>query len=181
VRRLALAVLLPAVALLAVGLPTVEAAVFADPAGAAPNTCALLTKKQASKVLGFKVVKTEYQAENASGAEQCGYSSTKYWKPRFKKLGAPLKLKITTQPLTDEVATTLDTLEADSDAQTVPGLGDRAFYNASNDLIVVVGNVVLQAEVTNIEWSGNQLQKYILDPERAAMDVLVPLFQNVKN
>jgi len=151
------------------------------PALAAPNTCALITKKQATKILGFKVVKTEFESERSSGAEQCSYRTKKYWKPRFKKLDAPLKLDITTQPLTDDTAAILDELEADSDAVSVPGLGDRAFYTSGNDLVVVVGDVVLQAEVTNIEWSGDDLQTYILDPERAAMDVLVPLFADVSN
>jgi hypothetical protein len=150
-----------------------------DAALAAENTCDLITKKQATKILGFKVVKTEFESEASSGAEQCSYRTKKYWKPRFKKLGAPLKLNITTQPLTEEAAVTLDELEADPEAQSVPGLGDRAFYTDGNDLVVVVGDLVLQAEVTNIEWKGDERQKYILDPELAAMRVLVPLFTDV--
>lgn len=138
---------------------------------ASSDTCDLLTKKQATKVLGLKVVKTEL--ETSGGVEQCSYRTKKYWTPRLKELDAPFKLNITTQPLTRATTMVLDQLEADLDTETVEGLGDRAFFTDGNDLIVVVGDVVLQAEVTNIEWEGDELQTYILDPELAAMRLVV--------
>ena len=38
--------------------------------------------------------------------------------------------------------------------------------------------MVIQIEVTNIQWSGDELQRYILGPELAAMKVLVELFED---
>ena len=135
--------------------------------------------EQVSKILGFKVVKTEYEAEKSTGAEQCEYRTGKYWADRFKPIDAPYKMQVTTQPLTPDTAKILDQLEADIDSDTVDKLGDRAFYTDGNDLVAVVGDVVLQVEVTNIEWNGNELQTYILGPEFKAMQLLVDLFKSL--
>ncbi len=144
------------------------------------DPCSLLTKQQASKALGFKVVKLERDSEPSTGAEECEYRTKKYWVPRFKKIDAPLKLQITTQPLTDDVAEVLDVLEGDLDAETVEGLGDRAFYDKGNNLVAVVGKVVVQAEVTNIEFKGDDLQTYVLEPELAAMRIVVAKLEKAK-
>jgi len=157
-------------------------AVLAPPAAAKkkqPDNCDLLTKKQVSKFLGFKVVETELEQDKTTGVEQCEYRTAKYWTESLEDLDAPLKMQVTTQPLTPEVEATLATLEADDGAETVTGLGDRAFYTDGNDLIAVVGPLVIQVEVTNIQWSGDEKQRYILGPELAAMEVLVALFEDV--
>jgi hypothetical protein len=139
----------------------------------AQGACELLTKKEASKILGFKVVKTEELSEPATQTEGCDYRTKKYWAKRFKKLDAPLKLRITVQPFDEETVAIVEQLAADEDAEPVEGLGDRAFYTDSNDLVAVAGNKVFQAEVTNIEWKGNELTTLIKEPERAAMEKLV--------
>jgi hypothetical protein len=163
------------VALLLVTMGLVAATV---PAQAKKSTaCAYLTKKQVSTILRHKVVDTATESDKATGAQQCEYRTSYYQQPRFKDLDAPYKLQITTQPLLDDVQKTLDTLQADPDAEDVPGLGDRAFYNDGDDLIVVVGPIVLLAEVTNVQWSGAELDTLKRGPERAAMDLLVPLFE----
>ncbi|MBM3657926.1 MAG: hypothetical protein FJW95_00245 [Actinobacteria bacterium] len=157
-------------------------AVLAPPAVAKkkkPDTCDLLTKKQVSKFLGFKVVETGLEKERSTGAEQCEYRTAKYWTESLENLDAPLKMQVTTQPLTPEVEASLAALEAEDGAETVTGLGDRAFYTDGNDLIAVVGPLVIQVEVTNVQWSGDELQRYILGPERDAMEVLVALFEDV--
>lgn len=141
---------------LGVVLATAVLGVTAVPAEAvgeakkSPSTCDLLTRKQASKILGHKVVDTALTSDKKTGAEECEYRTNHFQKPRFKDLGAPYKLQITTQPIAG-IETDIDALEADSDSETVPGLGDRAFYTDGDDLIVVVGNLVLEAEVTNVE------------------------------
>lgn len=169
-RRRFLPVVLVAVALVGV---------CAAPASARKvDNCDLLTKKQVSKYLGFKVVDTELTREKSTGAEQCEYRTAKYWTSDLKDLDAPLKMQVTTQPLLPEVEATLATLEADPDAEPIDGLGVRAFYTDGNDLVAVVGPVVIQIDVTNLSWSGDELQKYILGPELAAAKVLVPLFQD---
>jgi len=61
----------------------------------------------------------------------------------------------------------------------VTSLGVRAFYTGGDDLIAVVGDLVLQVEVTNVQWSGNERDTLIRNPELEAMKVLVPLFQSV--
>jgi hypothetical protein len=135
------------------------------------KTCGTLTKKEASEILGFKVVTTKELSE--ADTEGCDYVTKKFWSKRFKKLDAPLKLRITVQPLTPETEGVLKQLESDEDAEPVDGIGDRAFYTDSNDLVAVVGDQVFQSEVTNIEWKGNELTKNIKQPERAAMQQLV--------
>ena len=142
---------------------------LASPASA--KTCGTLTKKEATEIVGFKVVTVKELSEGDT--EGCDYITKKFWSKRFKTLDAPLKLRITVQPLTPETEDVLTQLESDEDSEPVDGLGDRAFYTDSNDLVAVVGDQVFQAEVTNIEWKGNELTKYIKDPERAAMDELV--------
>jgi hypothetical protein len=162
-RRVVVLVTLAAASALTLG------ALLAAPAFA--KTCGTLTKKEASKVVGFKVVTTEELSEGDT--EGCDYITKKFWSKRFKGLDAPLKLRITVQPLTPETEGVVTQLESDEDAEPVEGLGDRAFYTDSNDLVAVVGDQVFQAEVTNIEWKGNELTRYIKDPERAAMEQLV--------
>ena len=171
-RRLVLVVLLATAALVVAAVP-VEAQ--DDAKKKAPTTCDLLTKKQVSKILGHKVVETALSSDKKKGAEECEYRTNYYQKPRFKDLGAPYKLQITTQPIAG-IESDVDALEADPDSEAVAGLGARAFYTGGDDLIVVVGDLVLEAEVTNVEWSGNEVDALKRSPERAAMDLIVPLF-----
>jgi hypothetical protein len=163
---------------LAVALAVVLAAGPALPAGAKKSrACAYLTKKQVSKILGHKVVETVAESEKASGAEQCEYRTNYYQQPRFEDADAPYKLKVTTQPLLADTQTILEALQDDPDAEDVPDLGERAFYSDGDDLIVVLGDIVLVTEVTNVQWSGAERDTLIRGPERAAMDILVPLFE----
>lgn len=137
------------------------------------KACGTFTKNEASKILGFKVVETEELSEPSTDTEGCDYITKKFWAKRFKKLDAPLKLRITIQPLNDDTAAVLDELEADEDAEPVDGLGDRAFYTDSNDLVAVSDEQVFQTEVTNIQWKNDELQTYIKDPELEAMRQLI--------
>jgi hypothetical protein len=153
--------------------------VAAPPAAAKKyDNCDLLTKKQVSKMLGFKVVETELTRDKTTGAEECEYRTGKYWSAHFEDIDAPFKLQVTTQPLTPELEATFDALDSDPDAEAVDGLGVRAFYTDGDDLVAVVDPLVIQVEVTNISWSGDEKQRYILGPELAAMKFLVPLFQD---
>ena len=164
------------VALLVIGVSVASVA----PAGAKKSTaCAYLTKQQVSKILGYKVVKTAITTDKASGAEQCEYRTGYFQKDRFKQLDAPYKMKVTTQPLLEKVTKDLATAESDPDSDPVTSLGVRAFYTGGDDLIAVVGDLVLQVEVTNVQWSGNERDTLIRNPELEAMKVLVPLFQSV--
>lgn len=147
---------------------------------AKPRTCALLTKQQASKALGYEVVERVRNTEQSTGAVECEYRTEQYWTPRLEELDAPLKLQITTQPLDKEVAAVLDELEADVDTVPVEDLGVRAFYTDGDDLVAVVGKIVVQAEVTNIEWSGDELQTYVLGPELTAMRRVVAKLQKTR-
>jgi len=171
--------------MLVVLLATVASVVAAAPAEAksevkktSPTTCDLLTKKQVSRLLEHKVVKAVLRSDEKTGAAQCEYRTNYYQKPRFKRLGAPYKLQLTTQPLAG-IESDVDTLEADPHSDAVDGLGDRAFYTKGDDLIVLVGDVVLQAKVTNVKWAGNELDTLIRNPEREVMDLVVPMFESV--
>jgi hypothetical protein len=78
-----------------------------------------------------------------------------------------------------KVAKDLATAESDPDSDPVTRLGARAFYTSGDDLIAVVGDLVLQVEVTNVQWSGNERDALIRTPELEAMKVPVPLFASV--
>lgn len=166
---------------LVVTMVSVVAAAPAEAKSAAkkttPTTCDLLTKRQVSKLLEHKVVKAVLESDQRTGAQQCEYRTNYYQKPRFENLGAPYKLQLTTQPLAG-IESDVDELEADAGSAAVDGLGDRAFFTSGNELIVLVGDVVLQAKVTNVKWSGNQLDTLIRRPEREAMDLVVPAFRS---
>jgi len=145
---------------------------------AKPNNCDLLTKKQASTFLGYKVVATKLTREKSTGAEQCEWRTQHYFGSRFKSLGAPYKLKVTTQPLTADVEQTIKTMEADRDTQSAPELGDRVLFDKYHNLVAVVGPVVLQIEAANYTTEGGgSIDKIVVAPETAAAKVLIPLFE----
>jgi hypothetical protein len=131
--------------------------------------CGTFTKKEASKIIGFKVVETEELVEESTDTEGCEYITKK----QFKDVSSPLKLRITAQPLNDDTDAALDALEADEDAEAVPGLGDRAFYTDDNELIAVSGDQVFQAKITNLRWRNDELETLIKGPELAAMRQLI--------
>jgi hypothetical protein len=131
--------------------------------------CGTFTKKEASKIIGYKVVETEELTEESTDTEGCEYITKK----QFKDVSSPLKLRITAQPLNDDTAAALDELEADEDAEPVPDLGDRAFYTDGNELIAVSGDQVFQAKITNVRWRNNELETLIKAPELAAMRQLI--------
>lgn len=137
------------------------------------KVCGTLTKKEASQIVGFKVVETEELSEPSTDTEGCAYITKKFWTKRLKRLDAPLKLQITIQPLDDDTAAALDQLEADEDAETVSDLGDRAFYTDFNKLVAVSGDQVFQTDITNIQWEDEELQIYVKDPELEAMRRLI--------
>lgn len=148
-------------------------------AGAAkPNNCDLLTKKQASNFLGYKVVATKLTREKSTGAEQCEWRTQHYFGSRFKSLGAPYKLKVTTQPLTADVEQSIKTMEADTETSSAPELGDRVLFDKYHNLIAVVGPVVLQIEAANYTTEGGgSIDKIVVAPETAAAKLLIPLFE----
>jgi len=153
-------------------------------AGAAhPNNCDLLTKKQTTKFLGYKVVATKLTREKSTGAEQCEWRTDHYFGSKFKSLGAPYKLKVTTQPLTADVEQSIKTLESDIETSSAPELGDRVRFDKYHNLIAVVGPVVLQIEAANYTTEGGgSIDKIVVGPETAAAKLLIPLFeQSTKN
>ena len=135
----------------------------------AKSACTLLTKQEASAALGFKVVKTEKLSEPSTKTQGCDYISKK----QFEDVSSPLKLRITVQPLNADTKAAIDQIEADSDSEPVEGLGDRAFYTSGNELIASSGNKVFQTDITNVRWSGDELDTYIKEPELAAMKTLI--------
>ncbi|MFN8027794.1 MAG: hypothetical protein U0W40_15980 [Acidimicrobiia bacterium] len=152
-------------------------ALGAVPAGAAKaDNCDLLTKKQASKILGHKVVATKLTREASTGAEQCEWRTNYYFPGNFKKLGAPYKLKVTTQPLTADVEKTIATLKENPKSEAVPELGDDVFFTASNELVAVVDPLVVQFEVSNYTTEGGSYDDIVYGPPKAAAAALLPLF-----
>ncbi len=163
-------------AVLAVGLTLAGT----GPAGAAKfDNCDLLTKKQASKILGYKVVATKLTKDKSTGAEECEFRTKHYFGKNFVELGAPYKLQITTQPLTDEVETALATLQQDSDSEAVPELGDDVFFTPSNELVAVVPPLVIQFDVANYSTEGGSIDDIVHAPPIAAAKILLPTFRKV--
>jgi hypothetical protein len=139
-------------------------------AGAAgTNVCTLVTKKEASKILGAKVVKIKRATNATTGDQECEYRTKVYVSPRFKKLKAPLKLQVTLGTLTDELRGQID--DNQSDLDPIAGLGDEAYLSGTTrtDVLVVSGTNLLQTGPAN--WEGGPT-KYQAMAEAAARTAL---------
>jgi hypothetical protein len=139
-------------------------------AGAADvDVCTLVTKKEASKILGAKVVKVTSDANASTGDQECEYRTNRYVSKRLQKLRAPLKLKVTLGTLTDELRGQID--DNLSELDPISDLGDEA-YLSGTDVLVISGPDILQAEATN--WQGSP-SKYEAMSEAAARTAIARL------
>lgn len=138
-------------------------------AGQSTNVCDLVTKKEASKILGEKVVKIKRATNSATGDQECEYRTNVYVSPRFKKLKAPLKLQVTLGALTAELRGQIDGSQSDLDP--ISDLGDEAYFSGTTgtDVIVIRGRDALKTEATN--WEGSP-PRYAAMAEAAARTAL---------
>jgi hypothetical protein len=151
VKRISAALL---VAVLAAAGLTVAGLGVGPAAATGTDVCALISKSDASKLLGAKVVKTTTKSSASTGAQECNYKTKKYTTKTFKKFHAPLELSITWQPLTDEVRKYI--ADVNSDLTPITGIGDAAYADKFGTTFAVRGQDVVQAKVQNIESSHLQ-------------------------
>jgi len=116
------------------------------------DVCTLVTRKEASKILGTKVVKIKRSTNAATGDQECEYRTKVYVSSRFRKLKAPLKLQVTLGTLTPDLRKEIDDNQSELDPFT--DLGNEAYFTGTTrtDLLVVVGQYVLQTGPAN--WEG---------------------------
>lgn len=125
---------------------------FVAPAGAATEgikVCKLLTKKEASRILNVKVVRTEAQRDNSIDAAECKYKSNKFSDEDLEELDAPILLSIDIQRVDDELRADLEEQRADFDNDEITGLGDFAFRTNTGTTIAVSGDIALKAGYAN--------------------------------
>jgi hypothetical protein len=118
------------------------------------DVCALVSKQDASKLLGAKVVKTTTKTSASNGAQRCTYKTKKFTSKTLKKFDAPLQLAITWQPLTDAVRAYIK--DINSDLTPISGLGDEAYADKFGAVFAIRGQDVVQAKVQNIQSSHLQ-------------------------
>lgn len=150
------------VTLLAVALTSLVAA----PAAAKDTgVCTLLTRKEAGKLLGAKVVKTKKDSSAATGAQECAYQTKKKGlKDRELKMG----LEVSVQPLTDELRADLQNIPFD-DGSRLQGLGDEAYVTKFDQVIAIVGGTVLAAKLQNYEGATSKFRSVSEGAVRAAL------------
>jgi hypothetical protein len=116
--------------------------------------CGLITKKEASKILGAKVVKTQRRTDG-SGGQECRYRTKKYTAKRLKGIDAPLGLTLTWVPLTKDLREQID--DSRFDLEAIEDLGDEAYIDSTH-VLAIRGDDVITASVVNWETGLDTLQ-----------------------
>ena len=133
-------------------------AALAGPTGASGvDVCSLITRKEASKILGAKVVKTEHKTVAANPAQECIYKTHKFTEKRLVKLNAPLELKVVWAPLTQQLRDEIT--KNPSKFVPIQGVGDEAYIVDNFDALAIRGQDVVQASVYNWETRVSVLTK----------------------
>jgi hypothetical protein len=128
---------------------------WAAPAGAAGGVggCALLTKKEVSKILGAKVTKAKNKVDADGGAQTCTYKTNEFDSALLEASGAALQLVITWGPVTD-------TLRGQYEgSETIEGLGDAAYDLGFGDVVAFSGEESVQVTLENSEAPEAKLSK----------------------
>ncbi|HEY3097100.1 MAG TPA: hypothetical protein VGK05_09685 [Acidimicrobiia bacterium] len=151
--------------------PVVAAAVaFADATPAAAKdtgVCTLLTRSEAGKLLGAKVVKTSKKTSKINDALECTYKTNKAQK-QFKDRGAKMQLEVTVQPVTDKLRAELQRIPT-NEGERVEGLGDEAYATKFDYVIAVSGNTAVQAKLQNYQGSPTKFRSVSEGAVRTAL------------
>jgi hypothetical protein len=123
---------------------------FAGAALKDTGACALVTRRQASRILGAKVVKTKTVHGAKTNAKGCDYLTKK----RTNIKGVYLELQVLVAPLTAQLRAEF---EQNSRQTPIPSLGDAAYGEGSNTVTAFVGERLVQATIFNIEGTDRQL------------------------
>jgi hypothetical protein len=114
--------------------------------------CALVTKNEASKILGAKVVKTKNVADKV-GTQECTYTTKRFDSAFLEQTGSPLQLVLAWGP----IAPTLRGQYEGS--KKVKGLGDAAYDLGFGSVVALSGAQSVQATVENSEAPARALAK----------------------
>jgi len=117
------------------------------------DVCGLITKKEASKILGAKVVKLERQTNKSTGAQVCTYKTKKFTSKHLKKFSGALGLEIIWGPVTQDLRDAI--AKAGSDLTAIPGLGNSA-YATQGSVLALRGADVVQASIVNWQTSPSK-------------------------
>lgn len=159
-----------------IGLVALVLGVAAPPAGATDGSkvkaCKLLTKKEATRILGAKVVRTELQRSTAKQVAECRFKSTKFIDADYRDLQAPLQLKVTVQTLTSDLRAELDAAR-DED---LPPIGDDAFRTNTGQAISYVGDLVVEVNYQN---AGPTPSDVSIAKQTAMLQLVVPRLERI--
>jgi hypothetical protein len=162
--------LLTFVALVAAPIGIGAVVVGESPAEAGESdVCKLVTRKEASDLLGAKVVKTTTRANAANGAEECTYRTKKKGIRNLK-----LQLELTIQPVTDELRSKLRNIPFD-DGGRLQGLGDEAYVDKFDSVVAVSGTTAVQAKLQNYQGASSRFRRVSEGAVRAAVPRLAEI------
>ena len=133
------------------------------------DVCKLVTRKEASDLLGAKVVKTTTKTNATNGAEECTYRTKK---KGFRNL--KLQLELTTQPVTDELRSKLRNIPFD-DGSRLEGIGDEAYVDKFDSVVAVSGTTAVQAKLQNYRGPSSRFRRVSEGAVRAAVPRLAEI------
>jgi hypothetical protein len=148
-------------------VPALVFVVAAPASGQSSGVCSLVTRREAGKLLGAKVVKTEKDESPANGAQQCTYTTKKVVK-ELKDRGLKLKLQVTVQPITDDLRSDLQSIPFEGGSR-IQGLGDEAYVTQFEQVIAVSGDIVVAAKPQNYSGASTKIRGISLGAVRAAL------------
>ena len=136
----------------------------ATPAEAgASDVCKLVTRKEASDLLGARVVKTTTKTSATNGAEECTYRTKKRG---FRNL--KLQLELTIQPVTDDLRSELQNIPFE-DGSRLQDLGDEAYVDKFDTVVALSGTTALQAKLQNYQGASSRFRSVSEGAVRAAL------------
>lgn len=115
--------------------------------------CPLLTRKEASDLIGQKVVNVKYHAKKST--DECTFK-TKL--PQGEDV--PLTLRIGAAPLTPELQQNFNQGRANPDHSEINGLGDAAYVIPGVERVIAVsGDYLLAGDLQNLEKDDPKLER----------------------
>jgi hypothetical protein len=162
------------VALLAAPLAVLDAAsAAAAETETETDVCKLVTRKEASDLLGAKVVKTTTKTSATNGAEECTYRTKKVQK-EFKDRNLRISLELTVQPMTDDLRSELQNIPFE-DGSRVQGLGDEAYVTKFDQVIAVSGTTAVAAKLQNYRGASTKFRGVSEGAVKAALPRLAEI------
>jgi hypothetical protein len=140
------------------------------------DVCSLITRKEASDLLGYKVVKTTEKTSSSDDSTECTYRTKKVQKAFKEEFDRNLKiqLELTVGPVTDALRAELQDVPFD-DGERVEGLGDEAYATKFDQVIAISGTTVVSAKLQNYKGSPTTFRSVAEGAVRAALPRLAQL------